>query len=58
MEALSSGNFFGNTDQTIQLDGLVVTNTEYTHEFVDWHFHEMLISLCISAKVVLPHFWW
>lgn len=40
MEALSSGNFFGNTDQTIDLGGLIITNTEYTHEFVDWHFHE------------------
>ncbi|WP_316804763.1 AraC family transcriptional regulator [Pedobacter nototheniae] len=40
MEALSSGNFFGNTDQTIKLDGLTITNTEYTHAFVDWHFHE------------------
>ena len=52
MEALSSGNFFGNTDQTIHLDGLVITNTEYTHEFVDWHFHEnAYFTFLLAGKV-------
>lgn len=40
MKLLSSGQFFGNTDQTIDTGDLVLTNTEYTHRFVDWHYHE------------------
>lgn len=52
MEAMSSGNFFGNTDQTIVLDGLVITNTEYTHDFVDWHFHEnAYFTFLLAGKV-------
>lgn len=52
MEKLSSGNFFGNTDQTFALDGLIITNTEYTHEFVDWHYHEnAYFTFLIAGKV-------
>ena len=40
MKALSNGEFFGQTNQTISLDGLIITDTEYTHSFVDWHYHE------------------
>ena len=40
MKTLSNGEFFGQTSQTISLDGLIITDTEYTHSFVDWHYHE------------------
>lgn len=40
MEYLRTGNFFGETNQTIHLDGLTLTDTVYTHREVDWHFHE------------------
>ncbi|TBO40431.1 helix-turn-helix domain-containing protein [Pedobacter kyonggii] len=40
MKKITAGNFFGNTDQTIILNEIIITNTEYTHEFVDWHYHD------------------
>jgi len=40
MKYLRTGNFFGETNQTIHLDGLTLTDTVYTHKQVDWHFHE------------------
>lgn len=40
MNLLKTGNFFGDTNKTIRLDGITLTDTEYTHERVDWHYHE------------------
>lgn len=37
---LTSGQFFGNTNETVKLAGLTLTDTEYTHAYVDWHYHE------------------
>lgn len=37
---LKTGQFFGITKETIRLDGLILTDTEYTNEKVDWHYHE------------------
>lgn len=40
MKYLMTGEFFGLTNQTIHLNGLTLTDTEYTQEKVDWHYHE------------------
>lgn len=40
MKTLSNGEFFGQTNETLSFDGLIITDTEYTHSFVDWHYHE------------------
>lgn len=40
MKNLGRGQFFGNTTETIQLEGITLTDTEYTHDKVDWHYHE------------------
>jgi AraC family transcriptional regulator len=40
MNFLPTGQFFGQTNQAIQLGGLTLTDTEYSYEFVDWHYHE------------------
>jgi len=37
---LASGQFFGRTTETTRLDGLTLTDTEYIHDRVDWHYHE------------------
>jgi AraC-like DNA-binding protein len=37
---LKTGNFFGETNKTIQIDGLTLTDTIYTHKKVDWHYHK------------------
>jgi len=40
MKFLQTGHFFGQTNNTIRLNGITLTDTEYTHRRVDWHFHE------------------
>ncbi|WP_316820430.1 AraC family transcriptional regulator [Pedobacter gandavensis] len=40
MERLSSGEFFGLTSQKLETGGLILTDTVYTHDYVDWHYHE------------------
>jgi AraC family transcriptional regulator len=40
MNYLPTGQFFGQTNQALQLGGLTITDTEYSYEFVDWHYHE------------------
>ncbi len=40
MKLLHSGQFYGQINETIYLDGLTLTDTEYTHNRVDWHYHE------------------
>ncbi|MPS74064.1 MAG: AraC family transcriptional regulator [Chryseobacterium sp.] len=40
MNTLRNGEFFGQTNEKISFDGLTITDTEYTHLFVDWHYHE------------------
>jgi AraC-like DNA-binding protein len=40
MKYLGTANFFGRTNQTVRLEGITLTDTEYTHEYVDWHYHE------------------
>lgn len=40
MDTLRNGEFFGQTNEILNFDGLTITDTEYTHSFVDWHYHE------------------
>lgn len=37
---LPKGQFYGQTTETIHLDGITLTDTAYTHDRVDWHYHE------------------
>jgi AraC family transcriptional regulator len=40
MKQLQTGQFFGQTNKTILFDGITLTETEYTQDKVDWHYHE------------------
>lgn len=40
MQRIKKGDFFGSHHHVIQFDNVVVTETEYTHDRVDWHYHE------------------
>lgn len=40
MKNLRHGEFFGQTNETLNFDGITITDTEYTHPYVDWHYHE------------------
>ena len=39
MKHLQTGQFYGQTNKTIHLNGITLTDTEYTHARVDWHYH-------------------
>jgi len=53
MRQLKTGEFFGETDQTLRLDGLTLTDTVYTHSYVDWHYHEHAYFTFILQGAVL-----
>lgn len=40
MLQLQKGKYFGIQNKAIQLDNLIITDTEYTHDRVDWHTHQ------------------
>jgi AraC family transcriptional regulator len=40
MNFSQTGQFYGMTNETIRLDGLTLTDTEYAQDRVPWHFHE------------------
>jgi len=40
MNYLSKGEFYGQTNERQHMDGITLTDTEYTHDKVDWHYHE------------------
>ena len=40
MKLLQSGEFHGQTNDILQMEGIILTDTEYTHDRVDWHYHE------------------
>lgn len=40
MLEMRKGHFFGDTNLKLDLGGITVTKTVYTHDYVDWHCHE------------------
>lgn len=40
MNKLKTGEFYGNHYQKTAFENLIFTDTEYTHNKVDWHYHE------------------
>ncbi|MFD0964698.1 helix-turn-helix domain-containing protein [Pseudofulvibacter geojedonensis] len=40
MNKLKTGEFYGAHYQKSVFDNLIITDTEYTHSKVDWHYHE------------------
>lgn len=53
MEHLKTGQFFGQTNDKTFLNGVTLTDTEYTHEKVDWHYHEnAYFTLILKGRVI------
>jgi AraC family transcriptional regulator len=53
MKKLRSGEFFGVTNQKIETNGLILTNTAYTHDYVDWHHHEnAYFTFLLAGKMI------
>lgn len=40
MNKLKSGEFYGAHYQKSSFENIIITDTEYTHSKVDWHYHE------------------
>lgn len=40
MYKLKIGEFYGTHYQKTTFDNIIITDTEYTHDKVDWHYHE------------------
>jgi AraC-like DNA-binding protein len=40
MNKLKTGEFYGTHYQKSAFENLIITDTEYTHSKVDWHYHE------------------
>ncbi|PQA56780.1 helix-turn-helix transcriptional regulator [Siphonobacter curvatus] len=53
MNALPTGQFYGQTNQKLQVGHLTLTDTEYTHPWVDWHYHEnAYFTFILQGKVL------
>jgi len=53
MKKLSSGEFFGITSHQLETGGLILTDTAYTHDYVDWHYHENIyFTFILTGKVI------
>ncbi|GAB3162680.1 helix-turn-helix transcriptional regulator [Telluribacter humicola] len=53
MQNLTTGQFYGQTNETIRLGGITLTETEYTQEKVDWHYHEnAYFTFILEGQVV------
>lgn len=40
MKCSKAGQFYGNTNETVFLDGLILNDADYLQDRVDWHYHE------------------
>ncbi|QKX06166.1 helix-turn-helix transcriptional regulator [Aquimarina sp. TRL1] len=40
IKQLKEGQYFGELNHKLSFNGITVTDTEYTHDYVDWHSHE------------------
>lgn len=40
MKCSKAGQFYGKTNETVFLDGLILNDADYLHDRVDWHYHE------------------
>lgn len=53
MNSLQTGQFYGNTTETTKHNGLTLTDTEYTHDRVDWHYHEnAYFTFILNGRVI------
>jgi AraC-like DNA-binding protein len=53
MITLKKGQFFGQTNKTTHIEGITLTDTEYTHDKVDWHYHEnAYFTLVLEGRVI------
>lgn len=49
MQHLQKGKYYGVHKKITDINGLIITDTEYTHDKVDWHYHENIYFTFILA---------
>ena len=47
------GQFYGNANETLVLNGIILNDSDYTHDCVDWHYHENAYFTFLLAGQVL-----
>lgn len=53
MFILGTGNFFGQTNRKIHLNGITVNDAEYTQRHIDWHYHENpYFTFILQGKII------
>jgi AraC-like DNA-binding protein len=53
MKQLQTGQFYGQTNNTLYLHGITLTDTEYTIEKVDWHYHKnAYFTFLLQGKLI------
>jgi AraC family transcriptional regulator len=40
MNCSRPGQFYGKPNETLHLNGIILNDSDYTQDFVDWHYHE------------------
>lgn len=52
MEQLKRGEFYGSHFHKLVFDEMAITDTEYTHDKVAWHYHENSLN-CIYHQCLI-----
>jgi AraC family transcriptional regulator len=53
MKEMQTGQFYGQTTETLHLDGITLTDTEYTKDKVDWHYHKnAYFTFILQGKLI------
>lgn len=53
MQHLKEGQYFGQSNHKVHFNGITITDTEYTHDYVDWHTHENpYFTFLIQGKLI------
>ena len=40
MKCSKPGEFYGKSNETLVLDGIILNDSDYIYDTVDWHYHE------------------
>jgi AraC family transcriptional regulator len=40
MKCSKPGQFYGKTNETLSLNGIILNDSDYIYDYVDWHYHE------------------
>lgn len=53
MNCSRPGQFYGKANETLNLNGIILNDSDYIHDYVDWHYHENAYFTFLLAGNVL-----